>query len=73
MSILSSTYTVLINVINFASFIISITMYNHRIADVVQGMNYGLLHVPETVSFPPYARFAAILAAAVHDVGHLGM
>lgn len=42
-------------------------------ADVVQTMNYGLLNVPSGMVLPPYARFSAIIAAAVHDVGHLGV
>ena len=42
-------------------------------ADVVQATNYGILTAAKHVKFPRLARFSAIIAAAVHDVGHLGV
>lgn len=42
-------------------------------ADVVQATNYGIITSAKNITFPRLAKFSAIIAAAVHDVGHLGV
>lgn len=42
-------------------------------ADVVQATNYGILTSASHVMFPRLAKFSALLAAAVHDIGHIGV
>lgn len=42
-------------------------------ADVVQATNFGILTSAKAVTIPRLARFGALIAAAVHDVGHLGV
>lgn len=48
------------------------SLHSENTADVVQATNYGILTSAADVKLPRLAKFSALIAAAVHDVGHIG-